>query len=139
MRNIVIYQNKKFDLRARENGIYGIFSFDTPTDLFKEIFKSEIKEAYRAQTWVKIRGCNAIFENLDKGQVELNVRPSNDVNILGAKEIDRGIYWAKLPIEEVELVWEERKPYLDFPFPEGYEKNLELDISDLKDIFKRYK
>ena len=137
--DIVIFDDVKYELIGFDDNEYGLISFEKPNSLFKKISRSEIKEAYRCQTWVKVRGCNAIFENLDNGQVELNVRPSIDVNVLGAKEIDRGIYLAKLPIEEVEELWEERKPYLDFTFPVGYEKNLELDISDLKDKFERYK
>ena len=101
---------------------------------------SEIDWAYDSRLWVQARGCNALFEGFtEEGKMRLNVRPSADVDILGAVQVDRGIYNVELPLDEVERVWEERMPYLDFKFPEGLPTVAELDISDLKDTTKRFR
>ena len=65
------------------------------------------------------------------GFVCLDVRPSSDVETLNAREVDRGIYHADLPIKEIEEIWEERLPYLDFPFLNNTTRKIVLNISDL--------
>ena len=74
-----------------------------------------------------------------EGKMILNVFPSEDINILGAVEVERGMYDVELPLEEVERVWEERMPYLDFKYPEGLPTVADLDVSDLKDTTKRFR
>jgi hypothetical protein len=136
---ITIIENTKYELVPLDSDIYGIISLNEPNLLIKRIHKSDIKEVYKCQTWVKIRGCKTILENFNNGEVELNVRPSNDVYVLGAKEIDKGVFWVKLPISEVEEVWEERIPYLEFKFPLELERKIDLKVSDLIEINKRCK
>ena len=95
------------------------------------IDKSSLKNAYTKRVWVRVRNCSALYLGVSEGNILLDVRPSKDVEILGAKEVDRGVYHAEIPIIEVEKIWEERSQYLDFPFPENLEKNVELNIEDL--------
>jgi hypothetical protein len=93
-----------------------------------EFEKNQIEGIYRTRNWIKIRGCEALYKGISEGYVQLDVRPSIDVEILEAKEVDRGVYHAQLPVSEIESMWEERMPYLDFPFPEGLATREELEI-----------
>ena len=117
-----------------------IYTFSNPKELYSTIPEAEAKakySVYRSRIWVHVRGCNTLFENITKeGKMLLNVRPSEDVDILGAVQVDRGIYNVELPLEEVERVWEERMPYLDFKYPKGLPTVADLDVSDLKDTLK---
>ncbi len=136
MIDIAIYNNQAYSFGADRDGKYDLCSLELdknyhPINILKGIEKVNISGAYRATRWVKAKGCSAIFESKHDGKVILNVRPSEDVNVLKAKEVDRGVYEAQIEFSEIEKVWEERKPYLDFPFPEGYERLIELTVDDL--------
>lgn len=63
--------------------------------------------------------------------VYLDVRPSEDVNILNAKEVDRGVFHAQVNKEEIKKMWEERLPVNNFPFPNDLEKIVILNLNDL--------
>jgi hypothetical protein len=63
--------------------------------------------------------------------VILGVRPSIDVEILEAKEVERGVFESKLPKSEITSMWEERVQLGDFPFPDNLEKIKELDLKEI--------
>lgn len=91
----------------------------------------DLEMIFKSRIWVKIRGCNAIFEGFEGDLVKLGVRPSNDVEILEAKEVDRGVFESKLPKSEITRMWEERYQLGDFPFPENLETIKELDLKEI--------
>ena len=140
---IIIIHNKSYDLTSIIDEQCEIYTFSNPKELYATISRAEAKakySVYRSRIWVQARGCNTLFENITKdGKMRLNVRPSEDVDILGAVQVDRGIYNVELSLDEVERVWEERMPYLDFKYPEGLPTVAELDVSDLKDATKRFR
>ena len=96
-----------------------------------EVQSKDIEMIFKTRIWVEIRGCEAIWEGFDGAYVKLNVRPSNDVNILEAKEVERGVYMAKLPKIEITRMWEERYELGDFPFPENLERIQEIDLKEI--------
>lgn len=116
------FKGSKVDLYSLNQKVY--------PDLLN-LDKTALKNAYQVRIWIRVRGCEALYLGVENGLIKLDVRPSKDVETLGAKEVDRGIYYAEVPVSEVERIWEERMPYLDFPFPEGLEKEKELDLKDL--------
>ncbi|MFO0358661.1 MAG: hypothetical protein ACK50A_17025 [Sphingobacteriaceae bacterium] len=135
MKDIAIYRNKEYSFGAERNGKYDLCSLELdnnfyPIKILEGIDKKQITGAYRAIRWVKVRDCIALFEGKCNGKVILNVKPSLDVDILNAKEIDRGVFEARVDISEIERIWEERKPYLDFPFPENFDKEIEISLDD---------
>ncbi len=140
---IIIIDNKSYDLTSIIDEQCKIYTFSNPKELYATIPEAEAKakhSVYRSRIWVQARGCNTLFQCITKeGKMILNVFPSDDIYILGAVEVDRGMYDVELPLEEVERVWEERMPYLDFKYPEGLPTVAELDISDLKDTTKRFR
>ena len=144
MINIVEINGLKYEIWHNDNHVYVIQEFNNPDKSYPRITKDEIEKesylVYKSRIWVQARGCNAVFEGItEEGKMRLNVRPSADVDILGAVQVDRGIYNVELPLDEVERVWEERMPYLDFKFPEVLPTVTELDVSDLKDTTKRFR
>jgi len=135
---IAFYKEDTYYLGSGQTG-FNIYS-KIDNQRITGIKSSEIDWVYDSRIWVKARGCNALFEGMtEEGKMCLNVCPSEDVDILGAVQVDRGIYNVELPLEEVERVWEERMPYLDFKYPEGLPTVAELDVSDLKDTTKRFR
>jgi hypothetical protein len=127
--NITIYQEKKYRIGYDENDNCNLYSLNN--ELYPNLFgikQSQLKNAYHTRIWVCIRGCEALYNGVIDGLVKLDVRPSIDVEILEANEVDRGVYHAQLPVSEIESMWEERMPYLDFPFPEGLATREELEI-----------
>jgi hypothetical protein len=114
-------------------GLRGEFAnlYSLNIDLYSNIYelkRNQITNAYDTRIWVRIRGCEALYNGIVDGCVLLDVRPSIDVEILEAKEVDRGVYHARLPISEIESMWEERMSFLDFPFPENFPTRVELEI-----------
>jgi hypothetical protein len=135
--NIAYYKNKKYRFGAEYNGLHNLCSLEVdknfiPLFIIKGIEKKDIEYAYRAVKWIKAKDCTALFERFKDGKVILNVRPSEDVNVLQAKQVDRGVYHAEISIDQIQRIWEEREPYLDFPFPEGLDKEVDLIIDDIK-------
>lgn len=132
MANSAIYKGNKYYIEVFETkaDLYSINVAQYPN--IKGINIKELDCVYRARTWVRIRGCEALYNGILDGYVLLDVRPSKDVEILEAKQVDRDIYHARLPVSEIESIWEERMPFLDFPFPEGLEKEVELNINDFE-------
>lgn len=128
MANLTIYKGNKYYIEVYENKVdlYSINSNLYPN--LKNINIKEVDYAYTERIWVKIRDCEALFNGIDDGFVLLDVRPSADVDILGAEEVDRGVFHAKLPITEIQEMWEERLPFLDFPFPKNVPNRVKLEI-----------
>jgi hypothetical protein len=93
--------------------------------------KSDLEMIFMTQIWVAIRGCNAIYNGFENDLVILGVRPSIDVEILEAKEVERGVFESKLPKSEITRMWEERYQLGDFPFPDNLEKIKELDLKEI--------
>jgi hypothetical protein len=128
MDNITIHKGKKYSLELDENAA-NLFSYNLEIyPSIRGISIHEIDCAYKVKIWVKIRGCEALYNGMVNGFVLLDVRPSKDVEILEAKQVDRNVYHACLPISEIESMWEERIPFLDFPFPAGLSSIEVLDI-----------
>jgi hypothetical protein len=129
MERITIYKGLKYSLDFKDDtvNLYSLNPEDYP-NIINLLIKSDLMNAYKKRVWVKIRGCEALYNGIIDGAVLLDVRPSSDVNILEAKEVDRGVFHAKLPIAEIENMWEERMPYLDYPFPENMPTKVEIEI-----------
>ena len=130
MANSTIYKGDKYYIEVFETkaDLYSLNEAQYPS--IKGINIKELDCVYRARTWVRIRGCEALYNGILDGYVLLDVRPSNDVEILEAKQVDRGIYHARLPVSEIESICEERMPFLDFPFPNGLNELEELDKNE---------
>ena len=96
-----------------------------------EVQFNEIEMIFATRIWVSIRGCEAIWEGFDGDKVKLNVRPSNDVNILEAKQVERGVFKAKLPKSEIKRMYEERYELGEFPFPDNLERIQEIDLNEI--------
>ena len=122
------YQGRRYRLYL-ENDIVTLYSLniDEYPDI-PNLRKSEVTNAYRTKVWIRVRGCDAIYSGVKNGLIILDVRPGEDVYILNAKEIDRGIFRAEIPVEEIEKAWEERRPYLDFQFPLNLKPEVKIDI-----------
>ncbi|MCL9807754.1 hypothetical protein [Flavobacterium luminosum] len=128
MDNITIYKGKKYSLELDE-GKANLFSYNLEMyPSIRGLNTEEIDYAYKTRKWVKIRGYEALYNGINEGFVLLDVRPSIDVGILEAKQVDRDTYHARLPISEIESMWEERMPFLNFPFPEGLPLRQDLEI-----------
>jgi hypothetical protein len=93
--------------------------------------KSDLEMIFMTRIWVAIRNCNAIYNGFENDLVILGVRPSIDVEILEAKEVERGVFESKLPKSEITRMWEERYQLGDFPFPDNLEKIKELDLKEI--------
>jgi hypothetical protein len=93
--------------------------------------KSDLEMIFKTRIWVAIRNCNAIYNGFENDLVILGVRPSIDVEILEAKEVERGVFESKLPKSEITRIWEERYQLGDFPFPDNLEKIKELDLKEI--------
>lgn len=128
MNRITIFEGLKYSIGFKDENVnlYSLNENKYPNILNKR--RSDLTNAYQTKVWVKIRNCEALYNGISEGYVQLDVRPSIDVEILEAKEVDRGVYHARLSISEIESIWEERLPYLDFPFPEGLATREELEI-----------
>jgi len=116
---ITIYKSQKYRIDFRDEKV-NLYSLDKKK--YEDIInflRKDLTNAYKTRRWVKIRGCEAFFNGVVDGFVLLDVRPSKDVEILEAKEVERGVYHSKLPVSEIESMWEERMSFLDFPFPVG--------------------
>jgi hypothetical protein len=125
---ITNYKNQKYRIGFSDDKV-NLYSLDK--NKYQDIInlpRKNLTNAYETRTCVKIRGCEALYNGLIDGFVLLDVRPSMDVEKLGAKQVDRGVYHARLPISEIESMWEERMSFLDFPFPEDLSSREELDI-----------
>ncbi|MCY7363058.1 MAG: hypothetical protein LH629_13490 [Ignavibacteria bacterium] len=124
--------NKKLYRVGSKNGMYNLYSLNKENypDVLN-LHKSDLKIVYKTNIWVEVRGCNALFMGCKDCIVYLDVRPSEDVDILNAKEVDRGVFHAQVDKDEVKKMWEERLPYNDFPFPDNLEKIVILDLNDL--------
>jgi hypothetical protein len=136
MVTIALYLYEYYRLGSKDN-LYNLYSLELdnnfyPIKIIKGVEKKEITGAYRAWTCIRARGCDAVYKGKHNGKIVLDVRPSEDVTVLEAKQVDRGVYEAEVEITEIERIWEERKPYLDFPFPEGVSTEIELNLDDLK-------
>jgi hypothetical protein len=129
MDRITIYNGVKYSLGFTENYV-NLYSLDDSLypSIFNLLKRSDLPNAYQTRIWVKIRGCEALYNGIVDGYVLLDVRPSNDVEILEAKMVERDVYHARLPVSEIESMWEERMPYLDYPFPEGLPTKEEIEI-----------
>ncbi|HLP12190.1 MAG TPA: hypothetical protein VK177_09690 [Flavobacteriales bacterium] len=109
-----------------------LYSIDK--ERYKDIIglkRDEIENAFRTIVWVNARGCKAIYAGKKGSKIKLNVKPSDDVITLNAVEIDRGVFEAEIPISEVEQIWEERNPYLNFQYPNNFDRIQSLNIDDL--------
>lgn len=99
---------------------------------FISINNSEVKYAFQVRVWMKYKGCDMVLTNgVKKDYYNLNVRPSEDVNIVGAKEVDRGVYNVELHKSLIEKAWEERIPLYGFEFPAEIEKYKEISLEEL--------
>jgi hypothetical protein len=126
---ITVYNEKKYRIGFDDENTINLYSLDKnkyPNIL--GLSKDNLTNAYTKRTWVNIRGCEALYNGIVDGYVLLDVRPSNDVEILEAKMVDRDVYHARLPVSEIESMWEERMPFLDFPFPNDLPKREEIEI-----------
>lgn len=119
----------------------GFNSDDKTSDLYsldeksypsiRRISIEEIKFAYYIRTWLVCKGCHTIWEGNTKEGFLLGVRPSNDVDILGAKEVDRGVYMVEVDKNLIEGIYEERIPLEQFIFPPNLETREEIPLSVL--------
>lgn len=128
MANLTVYKGKKYYVEIY-NDKADLYATNAVSDgNIKGLSIKELDCVYRARIWVNIRGCEALYNGIVDGYVLLDVRPSNDVEVLEAKQVDRDVYHARLPISEIESMWEERMPFLDFPYPDGLPTREEIEI-----------
>ncbi len=129
MDRITIYKGVKYSLGFTEDYV-NLYSLDDSLypSIFNLLKRHDLPNAYQTRIWVKIRGCEALYNGIVDGFVLLDVRPSNDVEVLEAKQVDRGVYHAKLPVSEIESMWEERMPYQNYNYPEGLPTIDEIEI-----------
>jgi hypothetical protein len=134
--NIAYYNNVAYSFGKEDQEVYNLCSLElnkdfTPIKIVKGVKKQDIKGAYKSKTWVKVKGCTTLYERKKGDLITLGVRPSEDIDVLGAKEVDRGVWEVVVDRREIESVWEEREPYLDFPFPEDIDRVVPLNVEDL--------
>jgi hypothetical protein len=126
---VTLYNKQRYRIGFDGEDTINLYSIDKnkyPNIL--GLSKNDLTIAYETRTWVRIRGCEALYNGIVDGYVLLDVRPSNDVEILEAKMVERDVYHARLPVSEIESMWEERIPFLDFPYPDGLPTREELEI-----------
>lgn len=128
---LTIIDKQKYRIGFRENfvNLYSLEPNSYP-DILSKTKRESLTNVYKTRVWVKIRGCEALYNGIVDGFVLLDVRPSNDVEVLEAKQVDRDVYHAKLPVSEIESMWEERMPYQNYPYPEGLPTIEEIEIPD---------
>lgn len=126
-----IYNNNIYSLGFDDNRV-DLYSLDKSR--YPDILGLERKmlnNAFKILIWVRVKDCDTLFEGKKGQNLILNVRPSEDVETLGAEEVERGVFRIVVSKKDIQMVWEERLPYQDFPFPKEVEKKVELAIDDL--------
>jgi hypothetical protein len=128
-----IYENEEysfvFNSDDKTSNLYSLDEKSYPS--IKRINIEEIKIAYNVRTWMVCKGCHAVWEGNTKEGFLLGVRPSKDVDILGAKEVDRGVYMAEVDKGLIEGIYEERFPQISYAFPSDLELKKEIPLSVL--------
>ncbi|PBQ32473.1 hypothetical protein CNR22_12055 [Sphingobacteriaceae bacterium] len=121
-----IYNNVEYRL-VRVGNIDKLISLDNSNNSI-ELQRGLLKYAYQTRKWASVKGCDAIVKEEENEVMILTVRPSEDVKILEAVEVEKGMYEAKINKYDIELLWEERYPLHGYLFPEDLKKTEKLDF-----------
>jgi hypothetical protein len=118
-----------FNPEGRTSNLYSLDELEYSSIMGIDIEK--VKLAYYVRTWLRCKGCDTIWEGNVKDLYLLGVRPSKDVDILGAKEVDRGVYMVEVDKSLIEGISEERIPLEGYTFPSNLETREEIPLSVL--------
>lgn len=93
------------------------------------IEQAEISNAYLVETFALYKKFNFQVDRFEDGKYRLTSSENEAFEKLQLHMVDRGWYDIWVAPEEIERMWEERTPTgLEFPFPEGLEKEQEVSF-----------
>ncbi|HTL83170.1 MAG TPA: hypothetical protein VL651_15760 [Bacteroidia bacterium] len=106
----------------------------SPSTKHKGIFvryvtKEEIDSGFQASTFALFKDFIFQVDRFRNGKYRLTTSDDNAYKALGLNMVDRGWYDIEVPREEIQKMWEERKPSgYGFPFPEGMKEVEEIEF-----------
>lgn len=126
-----IYKNIVYRLGLNNDGIDFLIGINESNTPVIKINRSDIKVAYITRVWIKVKGCKTILLRKQGEYFYVSVKPSDDIKILGAKEVDRGVFEVIVNKREIEQIWEARSPLNGFEFPKGMNTIEEIDLKTI--------
>jgi hypothetical protein len=81
--------------------------------------KEEIESGYLVSTYALYKNYKLQVDKFENGKYHLSTGDYSAYKKLKLHLVDRGWYDIWVDRNEIEKIWEERRPALDFPFPEG--------------------
>ncbi|MBI3509495.1 MAG: hypothetical protein HY064_02455 [Bacteroidetes bacterium] len=105
------------------------FILEHPGVFVLPIEKSKITNSFFLNTKAIYKNFNFEVDRFQNGKYRLSTADENAYKTLHLNMVDRGWYDIEVPREEIQKMWEERKPSgYGFPFPEGMKEVEEIEF-----------
>lgn len=121
-----LYKDKEYRLVKKQDGTFRLVSED-PQDasngfstyydvLIKEILRNEIAHAYLVKTYCTYKGHRFYVEQEADGKLYIHTSDSSLHKALQLEMSEPFSYEKWVPLDELDAIWEEKKPVYGLPF-----------------------